>query len=100
MKDGQTPSRVYLNERLYEKKVETVARAKSAGACYMLVPAGRAKVFFFFFRKNWSSWEGYSTVEGGGEGFVTLLAEPSFCMSCNRLAMFCKEMYERVASPG
>lgn len=54
----------------------------------------------FFFRKNWSSWEGYSTVEGGGEGFVTLLAESSFCMSCNRLAMFCKEMYERVASPG
>ena len=100
MKDGQTPSRVYLNERLYEKKVETVARAKSAGACYMLVPAGRAKVFFFCFRKNWASWEGYSTVEGGGEGFVTLLAEPSFCMSCNRLAMFCKEMYERVASPG
>lgn len=56
--------------------------------------------FFFFFREIWSSWEGYSTVEGGGEGFVTLLAEPSFCMSCNRLAMFCKEMYERVASPG
>ena len=51
MKDGQTPSRVYLNERLYEKKVETVARAKSAGACYMLVPAGRAKVFFFVFEK-------------------------------------------------
>lgn len=73
------------------EKVETVARAKSAGACYMLVPAGR---------KNWSSWEGYSTVEGGGEGSVTLLAEPSFCMSCNRLAMLCKEMYERVASPG
>ena len=51
MKEGQTPSRVYLNERLYEKKVETVARAKSAGACYMLVPAGRVKVFFFFFEK-------------------------------------------------
>jgi len=28
---------------------------------------------------------------------VTLLAEPTFCFSCKRLAKFCKEMYEKFA---
>ena len=28
---------------------------------------------------------------------VTLLAEPTFCFSCERFAKFCKEMYEKLA---
>ena len=82
------------------KKLKPLPELRALVHATCLSQPGELKFFFFFFRKNWSSWEGYSTVEGGGEGFVTLLAEPSFCMSCNRLAMFCKEMYERVASPG
>ena len=53
----------------------------------MLVPAGRANFFFFFEKIGPAGRVTLYTVEGGGEGFVTLLAEPSFCMSCNRLAM-------------
>ena len=82
------------------KKLKPLPEPRALVHATCLSQPGELKFFFFFFPKNWSSWEGYSTVEGGGEGFVTLLAEPSFCMSCNRLAMFCKEMYERVASPG
>ena len=30
---------------------------------------------------------------------VTLLAEPTFCLSCKRFAKFCKDLYQKVASP-
>ena len=62
-------------------------------------PARRAKVFIW--RKVGPARRvTLPSQKGDPAKRVTLLAEPSFCFSCKRLAKFCKEMYEKLARPG
>ena len=106
--EGHAPSRVNFTERLYEKKVDPLARAKSWKQSSRMLwmsrldgvdQARRAKVF------NWRKLGPARRVtlqsqKGGPLSRVTLLAEPTFCFSCKRFAKFCKEMYEKLARPG
>ena len=94
-KEGHSPSRVNLSERLYEKKVDPFARVKSwlssdnsTRACserLVLTEAGRVKVFIW--RKVGPTRRvTLPSKEGDLARRVSLLAEPA----CKWFVKFCK----------
>jgi len=106
--ESHPPSRVNFTERLYEKKVDPFARAKSWKQSSRMLsmsrldevdPARRAKVFIWW-KVGPARRVTLPTQKGDPAKRVTLLAERTFCFSCKRFAKFCKEMYEKLARPG